>query len=251
MHEIDEESGADMENQVGVIDIHTHVLPHMDDGSKNTEMSLQMLRLMKVDAVVATPHYYGRRESVDSFLERRDHSWQKLKEHVDGTLPEIRLGAEVAFGTRLLEEPKLDCLCISGTRTLLLEMPFSQWSEMELNVVSSLCLERKYQVILAHLERFVDLQRNSDIMDQILRLPIYVQINAEAILPAFKRKRWVDMFRNGQAHLLGSDCHNLSNRKPNLELARSVLRKKLGQDLLDQIDLQGTKLLNLSLTQNG
>ena len=238
-----------MEIRAGVIDIHTHVLPRMDDGSKNTEMSvrmLQILRSMQVTTVVATPHYYGHRESVDSFLERREGSWQRLKEHVADGLPEIRLGAEVAFGSRLLEEPKLDSLCISGTRTLLLEMPFSQWSEMELNVVSSLCLDRNYQVILAHLERFVDLQEKSDIMNRILQLPLYIQINAEAILPRFKRKQWVDMFRNGQAHLLGSDCYNLTSRAPNLKLARDILSRKIGEDCLRQIDACGWGLLENS-----
>lgn len=238
-----------MESRTGVIDIHTHVLPRMDDGSRNTEMSVQMLQIlrsMKVITVVATPHYYGHRESVDSFLERREQSWQTLKEHITQDLPEIRLGAEVAFGIRLLEESKLDALCIAGTRTLLLEMPFSQWSEMELNVVSSLCLDRKYQVVLAHLERFVDLQKNPDILNRILQLPVYIQINAEAILPMFKRKRWVDMFRNGQAHLLGSDCHNLTGRKPNLKAARDILGRKVGQDCLNYIDACGWALLEPS-----
>lgn len=238
-----------MEIRTGVIDIHTHVLPRMDDGSKNTEMSVQMLQIlhsMKVTTVVATPHYYGHRESVDSFLERRERSWQKLKEHITDTLPQLRLGAEVAFGTRLSEEPKLDALCISGTRTLLVEMPFSQWSEIELNVLSSLCLDREYQVVLAHLERFVDLQKNPDIMNRILQLPVCIQINAEAILPLFQRKRWVDMFRNGRAHLLGSDCHNLTSRAPNLKAARDILSRKAGQACLNQIDACGWALLEPS-----
>jgi protein-tyrosine phosphatase len=50
------------------------------------------------------------------------------------------------------------------------------------------------------------------------------------------------MFREGKAHLLGSDAHNLSSRAPNLEKARAVLSKKLGGEALSRIDKTGVKL---------
>lgn len=232
-----------------VIDFHSHVLPKMDDGSKSVEMSLEMLssaRRMGVDAVVATSHFYGHRESVSTFLKRREHAWERLSEAMEGQeLPQVLLGAEVAFFSGLTKVEGLDELCANGTRTLLLEMPFGPWTGYELDAVSTLCLDRGYQVVLAHLERFVPLQREEGLLERLLSLPLWVQINAEALLPFTTRKRWVRMFQEGRAHLLGSDCHNLDRRPPNLGAGRRMLERKSGGEVLEQMDELGARLLAL------
>lgn len=230
-----------------VIDLHSHVLPKMDDGSKSVEMSLEMLRSarnMGVDAMVATPHFYGFRESSSTFLERREHSFQRLSRALEDGPPAILLGAEVEFFSGITELENLDCLCANGTKTLLLEMPFAPWTGYELDVVSTLCLDRGYHVVLAHLERFVPLQKDMEVLERILSLPLWVQINAEALLHITKRGRWVELFREGRAHLLGSDCHNLTSRPPNLDAARRVLGRKVPQALAD-MDSLGPRLLGL------
>ena len=229
-----------------VIDFHSHVLPKMDDGSQSVEESLAMLSRLaaqKVDTVVATPHFYGFRESVSAFLARREHSFQRLSEALDGGLPDIHLGAEVAFFSGITALEDLDCLCFTGTKTLLLEMPFASWTGYELDAVSTLCLDRGYRVVLAHLERFVPLQSDEGLMERLLSLPLWVQINAEALLSFARRGRWVEMFRTGRAHLLGSDCHNLTSRPPNLGAGRKVLDRKAGKETLERIDELGRRLL--------
>ena len=230
-------------------DFHCHILPGMDDGSKSVEMSLQMLdadREMGIETVVATPHFYGYRERTERFLERRAASWEELSDAIESSgrqYPRILLGAEVAFYSGLLKHRHLDTLCVTGTKTLLLEMPFAQWGGLELDVVSTLCLDRGYEIVLAHLERFTSLQKNTAAMEQILRLPVWVQINAEAILPVTRRGKWVRMFRDGQAHLLGSDAHNMSSRPPNLGKGWEILRRKAGEPVLEEIDAVCERLL--------
>ena len=229
-----------------VIDFHTHVLPKMDDGSKSVEMSLEMLRTMRqqgIDTVVATPHYYARHEDIDRFLERRAYALQQLTEALDADCPQLVTGAEVAFYFGIEQERDLDKLCIAGSRTLLLEMPFAAWGDYELNAVSSLCLDRSFDVVLAHFERFVPFQKGSDMAERILALPVYVQINAETLLPLLSRGRWLKMFEQGRAHLLGSDAHNLTDRAPNLGKAREIIAKKTGQDVLERIDRCGSELI--------
>lgn len=229
-----------------VIDFHTHVLPKMDDGSKSVEMSLEMLRTMRqqgIDTVVATPHYYARHEDIDRFLERRAYALQQLTEALDADCPQLVTGAEVAFYFGIEQEHSLDKLCITGTRTLLLEMPFAAWGDYELNAVSSLCLDRSFDVVLAHFERFVPFQKGSDMAERILALPVFVQINAETLLPLLSRGRWLKMFEQGRAHLLGSDAHNLTDRTPNLGKAREIIGKKAGQDVLERIDRCGSELI--------
>ncbi len=229
-----------------VVDFHTHVLPKMDDGSRSAEMSLEMLRRMKdsgTDIVVATSHYYGQKESLESFLHRRGASLSRLREELDDTYPVVIPGAEVAFHFGIEKQKDLDQACIEGTRTLLLEMPFAPWSDYELNAVASLCYDKKLTVVLAHYERFVGFQKGNDMLERILKLPVFVQINAESLLPFFGSKPWIRMFDEHRAHLLGSDSHNLTSRAPNLDKARAVLRKKLGDDALDRIDSCALKLI--------
>ena len=229
-----------------VIDFHTHVLPKMDDGSKSVEMSLEMLHAMRaqgIDTVAATPHYYARHEDIDRFLERREHALQRLTEALDETCPRLVTGAEAAFYFGIEQEHDLDKLCIAGTRTLLLEMPFAAWGDYELNAVSSLCLDRGFDVVLAHFERFVPFQKGGDMEERILALPVYVQINAETLLPLLSRGRWLKLFEQGRAHLLGSDAHNLTSRAPNLGKAREIIAKKAGQTVLERIDRCGSELI--------
>ena len=90
------------------VDFHSHILPHMDDGSKNPEMSSEMLEMLEeeeVCVVFATPHYYCYRESEASFLTRRADAFRALLGAIretdrEFTGPEIRLGAEI----RLIRE---------------------------------------------------------------------------------------------------------------------------------------------------
>lgn len=229
-----------------IIDLHTHVLPRMDDGSKSVEMSLEMLHTMRrqgIDTVVATPHYYARHEEIDHFLARREYALQRLNNGLDADCPRLVTGAEVAFYFGIENEHDLDRLCIGGSRTLLLEMPFAAWGDYELNAVSSLCLDRGFDVVLAHFERFVSFQKGSDMAERILSLPVWVQINAETLLPMLSRGRWLKMFEQGSAHLLGSDAHNLTSRSPILGKAREIIEKKLGHAVLEQIDRCSSKLI--------
>ena len=233
---------------MAVIDFHSHILPNMDDGSRNLEMSVQMLDRMSemgVGTVLATSHFYGFKEPASRFLQRRDKAWTTLESALRDDHPRVLLGAEVAFfsGLTKLHRTELDALCMEGTRTLLVEMPFEAWSGYELEVLSNLTLDRGYHVLLAHFERFVGFQHHKDIWDRVLDLPIDLQINAGSLLPLLSRRKWLKWYQKGYLPVLGSDSHNLDSRPPNLTDARRILEKKYGQDILDQIDALGAQLL--------
>ena len=70
-----------------------------------------------------------------------------------------------------------------------------------------------------------------------------VQINAESFLDWKHRRSLLKMFRNGTAHILGSDCHGAHHRVPNLLDGRMIIEKKAGAQVLQQIDRQGEQLL--------
>lgn len=231
-----------MKNEI-VIDLHTHILPQMDDGSQNAPMSVQMLKRLQeqgVKWVCATSHYYAHQERIEQFLQRRREAAFKLGEALIeesvGELPALRLGAEVAYFPGISQWPELEQLCLGGTRTLLLELSYTQWTPRQVEEVASLSLDRGYQVILAHPERFSHMRSYWNDMERLMSLPLALQINADSLIHWSSRKLALSLLSHAQSPLVASDCHNLTSRPPRLEKARLVVRKKLGVDILTRID---------------
>lgn len=231
-----------------IIDFHTHVLPCIDDGSRNVETSLAMLKTSSeqgVQLMVATPHFYATRDRVEGFLNRRAESFANLQSALCDDLPRIKLGAEVAFFRGISEADRIEKLRIEGTDCLLLEMPFRRWTEEDLEEVSALIKDRRMTIILAHIERYMGMWENGDLVKRILELPLFAQINAEGLLDWRQRGKLVKMVKMEQVHLLGTDCHGMNHRPPNIKAGRDVLLRKAGVDVLDRIDDISQRLLGL------
>ncbi|MBQ8961896.1 MAG: capsular polysaccharide biosynthesis protein [Ruminococcus sp.] len=203
-------------------DLHCHILPGIDDGARDREVSLQMLGMMKeqgVERVVATPHFYAHREkSVGEFLEKRRAAYESVAE--SSPLPVI-LGAEVAIEHGISELPGIEKLAFEGTRLILLELPyrgFESWMAGEIEAVSS---EYRLKVILAHVHRYLSYYSKEEI-ELVLGLDVIPQINNEAFT-TFKERRFVKrLMKEGRELAFGSDAHNITDRRPNWD----VLRKK-------------------------
>ncbi len=221
-----------------LIDLHCHVLPKMDDGSDSVEMSLEMLRREAEQGVVtvcATSHYYARQNSIAEFCARRAAAYEKLAAALPEGLPRVLLAAEVAYFPRM-EEQDLSPLCIQGTRTLMLEMPFSDWTDLQVEAVETLVLDRRYNVVLVHPERFCFSKSNQQRLVRLAQLPIGLQVNAGSLLRWSTRHLALELLELASYPMLGSDCHNLSSRPPNLKEGRTVVQKKLGERFLRRMD---------------
>lgn len=230
---------------MAVIDFHSHILPGIDDGSKGEEQSLKMMRMSAqqgVHVMVATPHFYAGSTTLEDFLRKRREAVDRLRRCDLPPLPYVVAGAEVAFFAGIGQADGIERLCIPGTNLMLLEMPFVPWSERNLYEVE-LLLNRGIQPIIAHLERFYSFQTRRSAIDRLLEMPVYIQINGGSLLHWQKRARSLNLFREGYAHLLGSDCHDLDERAPNLGAARELLKRKLGRQSLGEMDALGEKLL--------
>ena len=225
----------------GWIDLHSHILPQLDDGSDSVEMSLAMLRReaeQGVDVVCATSHYYAKHSSIPAFCERRAEALERLSAVLTEDLPWVLPAAEVAYFPRM-EEQDLTPLCIQGTRTLILEMPFADWTDLQLETVEALVLDCRYDVVLVHPERFCFSKSNRHKLEKLAELPIGLQVNAGSLLRWGTRRLALDLLQMAQYPLLGSDCHNLTSRPPNLKEGRKVVMQKLGEAFLKKIDRYG------------
>ena len=228
----------------GWIDLHSHILPQLDDGSDSVEMSLAMLYQMAeqgVDVVCATSHYYAKHNSIPAFCERRAEALERLTGVLTDGLPQVLPAAEVAYFPHM-EEQDLTPLCIQGTRTLMLEMPFADWTGLQLETVEALVLDCRYDVVLVHPERFCFSKSNLHQLERLAQLPIGLQVNAGALLRWGTRRLALDLLQMAHMPLLGSDCHNLTSRPPNLKEGRKVIMQKLGEAFLTRMDQNAQRL---------
>lgn len=236
---------------MAVIDFHSHILPGIDDGSDSVEKSLYMHKICAgrgIDLIIATPHFYAWQDRIGHFLERREKSYRSMLEHHSETdysmgLPQIRLGAEVAYFRGISEAEKISELTVEGTELFLLELPFEVWDAAVLQEVEELIEVRKFQVMLAHLERYLVIPENKKQIKQLLELPLHVQLNAGSLLDWKRKGKTLKLFKNSKSHVLGSDMHGIHRRPPNLSEGREVLQKKFGTSFIEQMDQTGELLL--------
>lgn len=197
-----------------------------------------------VDTVAATPHFYAHREIPAQFLARREQSLTALKEAMEPDLPTIVPAAEVAFFSGMSHEPMMDQLCIGSSNYLLLEMPFERWNRPILREVLNLMQSHCITPILAHIERYLKLQKGTDRLEELLSYGVLVQMNAEYVSGFLTGGKALRMIQRGDVHLLGSDCHNTKDRIPNLDTACRIISRKLGDDVLADITALGRQILN-------
>ena len=228
-----------------MIDFHSHFLPRMDDGSSSVEESLEMLRSsleQGVEVMAATPHFYAFREDPDSFLERRAAAFAKLP-LADAPHPKLLLGAEVYYFDGMSHSESLRRLTLEGTRYILIEMPFSRWSDHMVDEVLRLRDRLRLKPYLAHIERYLHAQRGTGYIDRFLQEGMLIQCNADFFLTRSTVRKALKMLRNGQIHILGSDAHNMAERAPELGEAVPLIRAELGDRVLENLDANGRAML--------
>ena len=191
------------------LDYHAHVLPGCDHGSDSVETSrkqLAMAAAARVRTVCATPHFYPHKESIPSFLQRREASARLLRENLTADAPQLQLGAEVLICDGMERLDGFPRLCRSETNELLIEMPFYQWPEAIWDTLYALCERRDIKIVLAHAERYPP-----EAIEQLIRDNVALQLNSECLTRPLHRKRYLTWIKNGSVKYLGSDIHMLGD----------------------------------------
>lgn len=228
-----------------MIDWHSHVLPALDDGSKSVDESQRMLTALKeqgIACVIATPHFHANRESVDKFLQRRQESYERLIQADNGSLPQILCGAEVRYYPGIAKMEGLERLAIDGGGILLLEMPMDKWTEYTVRELCELASTRGLTVVLAHIERYLNLQ-SGGVVERLCANGLLMQSNASFFNDFITRHKAFRLLMSGNIHFIGSDCHNMKERAPQIGRAYELIEKKLGSEYVSQMREYGYKML--------
>lgn len=219
-----------------MLDLHTHILPGMDDGSRSVEQSIMMLEreaLQGIQTVVMTPHYHANRESPADFVFRREAAEQRLRSGMAGRtdLPALLTGAEVAYFDGMCRVDDLERLKIGNTSAILIEMPFCRWNQRMLNELVEIQQVRGIQPILAHVERYMSYQPKG-LIEQLGDSGMGIQVNTTFILRWQTCWRAMTMLKRQSIHFVASDCHDMERRVPNLGEAMAKIDKKLGAETM-------------------
>jgi protein-tyrosine phosphatase len=212
-----------------VIDLHSHLLPGIDDGVRTIAESLDLLRAAHEDGIAriaATPHVREDYPTSPAEMELR------LAE-VCGAAREAAIPVEVLPGGELdlefaarLEDADLRRFGLGGTSSLLLlEFPYFGWPLQLADLVFDLQL-RGFRIVLAHPERNVDVQREPERLRPFVNGGVVVQLTAASLdgrlggAPRTAAKRLLD---SRLAHLLASDAHAPDVRSVGLSGARDAV----------------------------
>lgn len=233
-----------------IIDFHSHILPGIDDGSSSVERSIAMLlaeRAQGISHVVLTPHFYAHSDSPEHFLSCRAEAEKLLRQAMaeKPELPTLSLGAEVYYFNGLCYSESLPLFAIDGGQYVLIELPMPPYSDRIFRELEWIYEKRGMIPILAHIDRYLAPFHTRSLLERLSTLPVLLQANADFFLTRSTRSLALRMLKKGQIRLLGSDCHDLSGRAPNLGPALDIIRHRLGEEALTPVWQTGEDILSL------
>ncbi|MBI5644136.1 MAG: capsular biosynthesis protein [Deltaproteobacteria bacterium] len=217
-----------------MIDIHTHILPGLDDGPRSWAETLEMCRLAKEDGaegLVATPHirdgvYPNRRSDI---VEKVNELREKIKGHIDIN---IFCGAEIHITPDIVDRIKRgEVPTINDKGYILLELPDHLVPPRIEDLLFQLKLERIIPII-THVERSHWIQREFQLIYRFVEMGALMQITAMSLtggLGRTARRMAMKLVKLRLAHVIASDSHSRGLRPPGLSFALKIASSIVGE----------------------
>lgn len=216
-----------------LVDLHCHLIPGVDDGAHDDAEALRMMRVAEEDGVrtiAATPHAH--RCPADRVVPKVEHLNRLAREN--GIAIEVVPGIEVRYDRALFTRFEAgEFLTLNGTRWLLLELYLSgSWPASFMQTVAELH-DAGIWPVLAHAERYDDVQRDPTILLDVIAAGVPIQINADSL--AGKAERGARpaaefLVSNRMVHVIASDGHNSRWRPPRLRPALERVAELAGEE---------------------
>lgn len=221
------------------VDIHCHILPGLDDGSRDWDMTERMLRMeleQGACGLIVTPHFWKGRWTPPP--EQVREMACRLEETAQAIRPDffVAVGNEIKYyGDSVADSlAQNQCLRLGDTNYILLEFSY-ECTFSDIDTAVNRMKTKGFRPILAHIERYRCLHREYDRLDQLIQRGAYLQVNADSMDDgglssrlfgegAFIKK----LLQYGMIHLIGTDAHNDAGRAPQMERCQAWLRKKCG-----------------------
>ncbi|NLR32865.1 tyrosine-protein phosphatase [Levilactobacillus tujiorum] len=236
---------------MGLIDLHCHILPGVDDGSKDLGMSLTMVRVavkQGISHILVTPHHMdGRYLNHKQDVIARTTTLQSAIDDAEIPLT-VFPGQEVHLTGDLLKAVAADDILFmdEGNRYLLLELPHSGIPEYTENVIFELKL-RNITPVIAHPERNHDIQRNPARLYDLVKMGCLTQLTSSSYLGVFGgdvERLTEKIIRSNLGFVLASDAHNFAGRRFLMAAAFDKLARQFGENMARQFNENAKAMIN-------
>lgn len=222
----------------GMIDIHSHILPGVDDGAQTLEDSLALLRLAVDNGVttqVLTPHIQPGRYSNDPTNIRKAFADFVVVVREEGIPINLLLSAEVRIGPEVMALVQHEDFPWLGTwegkRAFLLEMPHKHIPLGSLNLISWL-MDRDILPIIVHPERNSEVQLDINKLMPFIEAGCKIQLTASSLVGNFGQKAKqvaIELLLADHVMFMATDCHNTAYRPPDLKVGLSIAAGFIGE----------------------
>lgn len=222
-------------------DIHSHILPGIDDGSKDPATSLQMLRIAAdqgITQIILTPHNKPMRHNAGPQKLVSMTKELQAKAVEDGLEIKLYTGNELYYRSGLAEEIADGKACtMAGSKYVLTEFnPMDDYDYIRNGIYS--LTAGGFQPILAHVERYTKVCIKTDRVEDLINMGCYIQINAGSVMgqlgfgtELFTRK----LLKEHLVHFVATDAHDTGKRSPKLAECASYINRKYGRDYMQEL----------------
>lgn len=231
-----------------MIDFHTHILPNIDDGSRSIDETFNLIKEAKnvgFEGIISTSHYMENYYETDK--PEREVWINAIYENLQAKNIDIRLylGNEIYISEnliKLLEEGKAST--INDTSYVLFEMPLNE-EPMNLYDAVYQMIQYKLVPILAHPERYSYIQKEPDLVYDLVQKGVLMQANYGSIIGQYGEKAQIivkKLLENNLIHFLGSDVHRQNTIYPKIPECLSEINSIIGEEKLQELTTENPKL---------
>ena len=232
-----------------MIDIHSHILPSIDDGAKNIDETMELLKEAQdagFEAIVATPHYME--DYYETGSKEREilvqGIYQKFRHYDINT--KLYLGNEIYISDnimKLLEEGKAST--INDTSYVLFEMPLQEEPENVYDIAYEM-IRNKLVPILAHPERYLFIYHDIELLYDLVDLGVLMQANYASIMGYYGERAQIiveKLLESDMVHFLASDVHKPNTIYPKIPTILSKIENIIGEEKLEKLTTENPKLV--------
>ena len=236
---------------MGYIDIHTHILPGLDDGSRDMEQSLTMLQIAYEEGItdiIATPHNMpGKGRASRKTIDEQIRKLQLMADRCHIPI-HIWMGTEYYYCEKVLRKLENENIITLGvSEYVLIEFnPLEEKSYIR-NAVNAI-YGTGYIPIIAHVERYIQLMKDIRAVEDLRKLGARIQVNASSVTGknGFRIRLYTEkLLQKNMVDFIATDAHSDGHRAPCLKNCADILKKKYGTEYTEQLLYQNAKELLL------
>lgn len=231
-----------------MLDIHSHILPGVDDGAQTIDESISILESMYsqgITTVIATPHFYPHEDNLEDFNQKVKEAFIELNNNISNKkVPEIYLGCEIFYYNGISKASSLYNFTVNGSKYLLLELNKFYIKESVFKEILSLKNEHGIIPIIAHIERYQKSRKYKAFIEFIKQNNILTQVNATSFFSKEYSKILKKLFAANAVTFIATDSHSIQRRPPLLKLALDKISAEYGEETKEKLIENSKKLFN-------